>query len=427
MAVPSFVNAAAQVTSASATSIAVTLLGSRVNNNVIWAFIFVNAAGKSISASAGWTILVSDNANGASAAFAHRLVDGTETACTFSWTGAASCHGQCQQYTGNATTGYMAASGATSGTGTAVSGTGLTSVADNSLMYHAAMDSINAAFGVLSPPAQYATGGYNTAQGSFGGAAGTILKSGGTGINFAATISSANWKVLSFILQGTGAASSPTARASQVIASTLESSNRATNVLASQVVQQTLESSNRVTRVLASQVIVQVLRSVAILPTFAGATLNGTGGLIATATIIANAQARLAGTGGLIADALPTSGGGPTTWPTGLPQCPSLDGFDEEAQNNIVRFSPDVGPIKVRRNKSARNWLCNVTYRFSNAQLLIFKDFYENTLDDGTLSFAWPHPITKIMYSWMFVANEQPQVTRMTPNTSQVQFRLVRL
>jgi len=114
-------------------------------------------------------------------------------------------------------------------------------------------------------------------------------------------------------------------------------------------------------------------------------------------------------------------------WPITLPQCPILTSWNEQTQGNRINFKPEIGPVKLRRKTSAKNWLSNAEFRMNNTQLATFKTFYESTLQDGALPFVWPHPITKTSYSWAFVPKEDPQVTRMTPNTSKVQFRLVRL
>jgi hypothetical protein len=115
------------------------------------------------------------------------------------------------------------------------------------------------------------------------------------------------------------------------------------------------------------------------------------------------------------------------TWPAGLPQCPVLNAFSEQRQRNVVAFSPDVGPPKMRKRSTAVAVLTSVAYRMTTSHLATFNTFYEDTLEDGTLPFDWEHPITNVTYSWMFDAREAPRIDRMTPATFRVSFSLLRL
>lgn len=113
-------------------------------------------------------------------------------------------------------------------------------------------------------------------------------------------------------------------------------------------------------------------------------------------------------------------------WPLSLPQCPIMN-FQERPQPNVVSFKPDVGPPKQRRRSTAKGWLTSVTFRMTNAQLLIFKTFYEDELEDGSLPMFWAHPVTKVDYWWNFMAGDEPEISRFAPNASMVSFRLLRL
>jgi len=113
-------------------------------------------------------------------------------------------------------------------------------------------------------------------------------------------------------------------------------------------------------------------------------------------------------------------------WPATLPQCPALNSWNETTQTNLIQFKPEVGPQKIRRKTVQKNWLGTAEFKLSNAQLATFKSFYETALQDGTLPFVWPHPVNKTSYTWTFVPSETPEITRMTPNTSKLQMRLIR-
>lgn len=115
------------------------------------------------------------------------------------------------------------------------------------------------------------------------------------------------------------------------------------------------------------------------------------------------------------------------TWPTTIPQCPTLNAFSEEKQVNVAAFAPDVGPPKIRRRSTAASWLTSVAFRMTTDELADFYAFYEDDLEDGSLPFTWDHPITKLEYSWMFDPKATPKVDRMTPDTFRVSFSLLRL
>lgn len=114
-------------------------------------------------------------------------------------------------------------------------------------------------------------------------------------------------------------------------------------------------------------------------------------------------------------------------WPDTIPACPILNGFNEEPQVNVGSFKPEVGPPKARRRSTARCWLSEFVFRMTNAEVASFWDFYINTLQDGTESFGFDHPIQKVEYSWMFVPGEVPKAERVSPTTQTITFRLLRL
>ena len=116
-----------------------------------------------------------------------------------------------------------------------------------------------------------------------------------------------------------------------------------------------------------------------------------------------------------------------TTWPAALPQCPILNGFSEQRQRNLASFAPEVGGPKISRRSTAVAVLTSLVYRMSNADILVFNTFFEDTLKDGSLPFDWDHPVTGTTYTWMFDINEAPRFDRMTPNSIRVTFNLLRM
>lgn len=115
------------------------------------------------------------------------------------------------------------------------------------------------------------------------------------------------------------------------------------------------------------------------------------------------------------------------SWPTGLPQCPILNGFSEQRQRNIAAFQADVGPPKMRRRSTAVAVVTSVIFRMTGDELDTFNLWYVDYQADGTLPFTWTHPVTQVEYSWVFDSKDAPRIDRMTPNTFRVSFTLLRL
>ncbi len=443
MAVPAFVNSGAWLNTGLASAATPALPGSRTTNNLLVALIAVAATGRTFSASAGWSITGQINTGGESAAIAWRLVDGTETACAWTWSGGnATSGGQIVQISGVDTVTPVGALVARSGTGTSITIGAVTTTADNSLIWCAAY----CANSQTIPTANFYTdlGAVANANTSVRNFTGPVLNSGTVSDTDILTITSAGWASLSFEVHGTG---HPTIGShisdSQVVAQTLESIGNATHTIASQVVLQTLESISAVTnptktiasqvvlqtleaprfvptKTLASQVVMQVLRRVDQAPTRTQASQivmqvlrsRDGGGINRFAT------ATLRGAGRLDVDYL-------ANWPVDLPDCPYE--WDEQAQGNALSFKPEVGPQKIRRNYSSQLWVSRVAFHFTNYETTVFEFFYSTTLRDGALAFFWPHPITKIMYTWYFVPKEKPLITRMSPKTHKAEYRLIRI
>lgn len=212
-------------------------------------------------------------------------------------------------------------------------------------------------------------------------------------------------------------------RATQVVLQVAETYTAATNIRATQVVLQTAETYATVTNVLATQVVMQVARTVAIQGFAAAVVFAGAGSMSVNTIMRQQAAARFIGDGRLSFLAVNPA---ETTWPSALPQCPNLEEWEEVAQSNALEFKPEVGPSKMRRKMTQKHWIASAGFRMNNSQLIIFKSFYETTMQDGTLSFSWAHPITKVVYDWNFMPDQRPKITRFAPNASRVQIKLIR-
>jgi len=100
------------------------------------------------------------------------------------------------------------------------------------------------------------------------------------------------------------------------------------------------------------------------------------------------------------------------SWPSGLPQLP-LVGVAEEHLANYIESDVDAGPPKRRRNTTKRRIIQTVSLEFTGAQYAIFKTFYQDTLEDGALTFDWTDAVDDTAVEFRFA--EPPQVGQWTP------------
>lgn len=98
---PAFVNVSAQV-SATAAALTLTLPGSRVNGNLLIAFIGVNSPSSAgLTWPGGWTPIDTSGGSGSPcASWAYRYVDGSEANPAVTWTGTATSRGGIMQLSG---------------------------------------------------------------------------------------------------------------------------------------------------------------------------------------------------------------------------------------------------------------------------------------------------------------------------------------
>ncbi|MEZ0260292.1 MAG: hypothetical protein ACAH80_04740 [Alphaproteobacteria bacterium] len=81
-------------------------------------------------------------------------------------------------------------------------------------------------------------------------------------------------------------------------------------------------------------------------------------------------------------------------WPETLPQSPLIDGFRETPANTALRTEMDTGPAKLRQRTTAATATLSLTFIISTVQLATLDSFYADTLQGGTLSFDFTHPVT---------------------------------
>jgi hypothetical protein len=69
-------------------------------------------------------------------------------------------------------------------------------------------------------------------------------------------------------------------------------------------------------------------------------------------------------------------------------------GWSMAPQDNRVLFQPEIGPPITRRRGTAKTKKWAATYHLTSAEFGTFESFFENDIQDGTLSFTMPHPRT---------------------------------
>jgi len=82
------------------------------------------------------------------------------------------------------------------------------------------------------------------------------------------------------------------------------------------------------------------------------------------------------------------------TWPTSLPQKPLAESYQEAQESQLVRSSTETGPAKQRRRFTARVDTFSCRFLMDESQVVTFKDFFNNTLEGGALSYDWEDPRT---------------------------------
>ena len=80
------------------------------------------------------------------------------------------------------------------------------------------------------------------------------------------------------------------------------------------------------------------------------------------------------------------------SWPSGVPEAPERDGYNEELRPNIASFEPEAGPPTSWRRSTVDSGLVSAAFIMTTAERDLFKTFYRTTLKDGSLPFSWDNP-----------------------------------
>jgi len=90
-------------------------------------------------------------------------------------------------------------------------------------------------------------------------------------------------------------------------------------------------------------------------------------------------------------------------WPNGI-QTLLNDNYSETSQPSYIKTEVDTGPVKtrLRYTKPLEELSCEIIV--SNAvQYPIFKNFYNITLAQGTKTFNFNNPITRVVTEYQFI------------------------
>ena len=80
------------------------------------------------------------------------------------------------------------------------------------------------------------------------------------------------------------------------------------------------------------------------------------------------------------------------TWPASLPQFVLRGGYAEGFKSTVVRSPTDSGHTKRRQRFINGPEALDIVVALDDAQVLTFRQFYEEELGNGALRFTFPHP-----------------------------------
>ena len=90
-----------------------------------------------------------------------------------------------------------------------------------------------------------------------------------------------------------------------------------------------------------------------------------------------------------------------SSWPSVLPSHPMYQAAMPYS-DNIVRFSPDVGPDILRRRATVAGGETQYTFMLSKPQAQAFDTFYKVDLQDGSLKFGGLEDPLGNVKNWSF-------------------------
>lgn len=89
-------------------------------------------------------------------------------------------------------------------------------------------------------------------------------------------------------------------------------------------------------------------------------------------------------------------------WPPTLPSYVLEQGYQETLPDNNIESSVEAGAAKVRPRFTAQFQKFTCAVQMTAAQSATFRDFFNNTLNTGSLPFDWVHPSTRQAVTFQF-------------------------
>jgi hypothetical protein len=95
----------------------------------------------------------------------------------------------------------------------------------------------------------------------------------------------------------------------------------------------------------------------------------------------------------------------PVSWPTTLQTLWSEANFGLDAGDSSIRSEMDFGPNKVRRRTTVAIDRFSGSIYLTTAQYTIFKNFFNVSLNRGTNTFYFNHPIEEDQRVFRFIGS----------------------
>lgn len=92
-------------------------------------------------------------------------------------------------------------------------------------------------------------------------------------------------------------------------------------------------------------------------------------------------------------------------WPAQLKELFNVAGFNKEKGNPKISSDMQAGPPKQRARVTKANDIYSVTMDMSQSEVNILENFYDTTLNNGTLAFEFDDPTTGQVEEFKFVAS----------------------
>ena len=97
-------------------------------------------------------------------------------------------------------------------------------------------------------------------------------------------------------------------------------------------------------------------------------------------------------------------------WPASLQQKLNQADFSETLSNTGIRSETDIGLPKVRRRYTKGFEILACSVNIERTDVITFRNFYDTTLNGGTLTFEFTDPFTDSLQEFRFIIDNPPQI-----------------